>query len=111
VVNIALNIVLIPRYSFDGAAWATLATEVIIVVLMVTEARRIPGLVPVGLAFLVRLVPAAIMAALVGWTLQQLGPWPVAAAASAAVYVAMVVSLKAAGRHGLRGLLDEDLSV
>ena len=33
-VNVVLNLVLIPRWSFEGAAYATLVTEVLVAILM-----------------------------------------------------------------------------
>lgn len=40
VINIALNLVLIPMYSFVGAAWATLITEMIIAIIYIEVTRR-----------------------------------------------------------------------
>jgi O-antigen/teichoic acid export membrane protein len=40
VVNLGLNLVLIPRYSIEGAAWATVATESLVLVCAVYCVRR-----------------------------------------------------------------------
>ncbi len=49
VVNVSLNLVVIPRYGLVGAAWATVASEVVRLGLASLAARRlIPGKTPVA---------------------------------------------------------------
>lgn len=43
-VNVALNVVLIPRYGMDGAAWASTGAAVLLSVLLAVKAARIHGL-------------------------------------------------------------------
>ena len=38
--NVALNVVLIPRYGIDGAAWATVAAEALTVTLLLVQLER-----------------------------------------------------------------------
>ncbi len=52
VLNICLNLVLIPRMQAEGAAWASLVTQVLsagIQVFVVVKIFRLPDLLPVGL--------------------------------------------------------------
>jgi O-antigen/teichoic acid export membrane protein len=65
-VNLALNFALIPHYGYKAAAWATLITEVIVVVpTLAMGLRRVgPGAVPVGpisRAFVAAGILAAVM--------------------------------------------------
>ncbi len=49
VVNVSLNLVVIPRYGLVGAAWATVASEVVRLGMAFVAARRlIPGTAPVA---------------------------------------------------------------
>ncbi len=43
VLNIILNLIFVPRYSFMGAAWATLATEMLVVAVYMELVRRSIG--------------------------------------------------------------------
>lgn len=43
ILNIILNLILIPRYSFLGAAWATLITEIVVVNVYIQVIRRYIG--------------------------------------------------------------------
>lgn len=47
--NVAMNAVVIPRYGFEGAAWTTLATEVLDAALFVGLVHRMHGRLSVGL--------------------------------------------------------------
>ena len=100
-----LNLILIPRHSFDGAAVATLATEIIVVSLLWWRIGRMPGVPPIGLAFLGRTVAAAAVAFSVGLGTDVLAPWPVAAVVAAIVYVGSAQLLRSTGPAGLLGLI------
>lgn len=86
VTNIALNLWAIPRWSFEGAAAATIATEVVVVVAMLVLIHRIPDLP--GLALYPALLALGPIAAgvLAGVLAQMIAPWPVAAFAAFAFY-------------------------
>ena len=90
--NLALNYVAIPRWSYHGAAAATLVTEsVLLVACLVLVQRSIPmrGIVPWGpLARQVLLAvsvaaPATVLIGYSGW------PWPPVVVAALVVFVAM----------------------
>lgn len=104
IVNVGLNLVLIPEYSFRGAAIATLATDVVVASWIMWEVRRIPGLSPFPRPPILRVLAAAAAAAGAGLALQGLLPWPVCAIVVVAVFGAAVVGLRAAGPGGLSAL-------
>lgn len=103
-VNVGLNAVLIPRFSYFGSAVATLATDVLVVVWMCLQVRRIDGLRPLPRPPLLRLLLAAVLAAGPGWLLARLVVWPVAALAVTGIYLGLVVLLRATGPAGVRAL-------
>jgi O-antigen/teichoic acid export membrane protein len=104
-VNVPLNLVLIPRYGIEAAAWITLLTEVLVVSLsLVTVLRTIEmrlSLRPLGLAVL-----AAAGSALALWGLRQAGAGAVVLVlAMAALYPALLVAVGALDLDELRRLL------
>ncbi|MAS55460.1 MAG: hypothetical protein CMJ44_12710 [Pimelobacter sp.] len=91
VLNAGANAVLIPRYSYEGAAAATLAVEVLVVGVMWWLVRRESRIWPIGLRGL-GVVPVAVAAGLVaGWTVLIVLPWVVAAAAAVIAYLAVAM--------------------
>jgi O-antigen/teichoic acid export membrane protein len=91
VVNIALNAALIPPYSFVGAAVATTATEVLLLILSIRELRRGVGVgfVPTRAAKLLLANTALVVALLPGFALDPFVQLTIATAAYvAAVFVA-----------------------
>ncbi|HEU0105140.1 MAG TPA: polysaccharide biosynthesis C-terminal domain-containing protein, partial [Vicinamibacteria bacterium] len=92
VVNVALNLALIPRLGFVGAAWATLVTEALYFV-ATAAALRVYGYRAdwAGIAWRPALATAAFAGVL--WVAH---PWPLAAAslAACAAYAAATVVLR-----------------
>lgn len=91
--NVVLNLVAIPRWSYDGAAVATLVTEGIMFVAGLVLAQRSLGisrLVPWGpltrqvLLALSVTAPAAVLVGFSGW------PWIPVVAVAALVYLSLV---------------------
>jgi O-antigen/teichoic acid export membrane protein len=106
VVNVALNLVLIPEYGIEAAAWVTLATEVVVVSLStIMVLRRIEmrlSLRRLGLA-----LAAATAAALAVWGLRQAGAGAIVLIlAMAALYPALLLALRALDVEQLRRLLS-----
>jgi O-antigen/teichoic acid export membrane protein len=104
--NVALNFWLIPAYSYEGAAIATLAAEGTVAVLLVAVALRlrVTGGLPLGM--LARVVLAATVAVAVGAAAEALLPWVLAGALTAgafvgAAYAARVPGLPSAARWRL----------
>lgn len=104
VLNVGLNVILIPQYSYLGAAITTLATEIVVMVWMCLEARRVDGLRPLPRPPLLRAAMVLAISAVAGVGLAAVLPWPVAAFLVAAIFVVGVVVLRAAGPGGLGAL-------
>ena len=110
VTNIGLNLWLIPSLSYRGAALATLITEVLVVAVLWVPLARVGALRPLPLARTGGAVLAGAAAAAVGAGAAPLVPWPVAAAAAAGVYVALIHVGRVPGPDGLASLArDPDL--
>lgn len=89
--NVVANTVLIPRYSYEGAAAATLGAEVVVVCLMWILVSRERLLRPIGLRPLL-LVPVAVIVALgAGWSADLVLPWVLAAMVATLAYLAVIV--------------------
>jgi O-antigen/teichoic acid export membrane protein len=82
-VNVALNLILIPRYGANGAAVDALASSVLLAALALWQARTVVGSVDFAAALAGPLIAGALMAALV---LVLSAPWPVEAALGALTY-------------------------
>jgi PST family polysaccharide transporter len=105
--NVPLNLLLIPRYGIEAAAWVTLLTEVIVVSLSLAMVlRRIElrlSLRQIGLALL-----AATVSALAVWGLRQAGAGAIVLVlAMTALYPALLVAVRALDLDQLRRLLRE----
>jgi O-antigen/teichoic acid export membrane protein len=105
VLNLALNVVLIPSYGIEAAAWVTLATEVVVVSLStLTVLRRIEmrlSLRRIALALL-----AATVAALAVWGLRQAGAGAVILIlAMTAIYPALLLALRALDLEQLKSVV------
>jgi len=105
--NVGLNVVLIPAYSYRGAAGSTLITEVVVLGILVASIRRIPGLAPVGLGFLARIVVPVAGGLAVGAGAGRFVAWPLAATLSLAAYVMLAHLVRSTGPGGLWALFDE----
>lgn len=94
VVNVGMNLVLIPALSYEGAALATVLTELVVLAVLVPATLELQGVRP--LPWRVLLVTAVSGAALLATAALASGrlAWPLAAALAVAAYLA---SLAAAG--------------
>lgn len=107
VLNVALNVALIPEYGIEAAAWVTLGTEVVVVALATAMVlRRIEmrlSLRRLGLA-----LAAATAAALAVWGLRQAGAGAIVLIlAMTALYPALLLALRALDLEQLRRLLRD----
>lgn len=110
VVNIVLNLMFIPRWSFEGAALTTLITEGLVAVLLWHQLLRIPGIRPLGLMSAPRILAASLVAGFAGWGMWKVIPWPIAAVVTAIVFVGAVTIMGVGGERGIRGLIGESLT-
>lgn len=105
--NVPLNLLLIPRYGIEAAAWITLLTEVAVVSLSLAMVLR-----RIELRLSLRRVALAVVAAggagLAVWGLRHVGAGAVVlVAAMTALYPALLVALGALDLGELRRLLRE----
>ncbi len=107
VVNVGINLVLIPRWSYNGASVATLATEAVVLLILAGVLWRRGGGRSSWLprrAMAKACVAGGAMAA-VAFSLRVLIPWEVAAAAAAGVYLVVLHVTRVDGPGGLRALV------
>ncbi len=112
VLNLGVNLWVIPRWSYAGAAWATLATESAVMIALWVAVRRGPGRGVVEGITVGKVLVCSGVAVGTCFGVWQVAPWPVAAAAGAIVYVAAVAALRVSPEGGIRSLtvLDEPAS-
>ena len=84
--NIAVNLVLIGRYGYEGAAVATVVCELVSLVVLYSVAKRAAPL-HIDWALIVRVVAATAAAAIVGVALWGASPWAVVAATEGTLVV------------------------
>ncbi|MBK5298320.1 MAG: flippase [Vicinamibacteria bacterium] len=101
--TVALNVVVIPRWGFVGAAAVTLAGEMLVAVAGVLSLRQM-HLLPSPRTLGVPVVAALCMSAVLGFATRD---WPVVAqvAAGAVLYVSALTALGYAPRFVLRDVL------
>jgi len=111
VVNVLANLVVIPRWSYNGAAWVTVLTEVSVLCVLLPACLR--GRLRSAIPFrqLARTSICGLAALGAGAALDAAGPWPLAMAASTILYFALLHILRATGPAGLRSLLDDPAAV
>ena len=96
VANVVLNLVLIPPFSYIGASWATVGTEIVLGIVGWTLTARHVGRLPVvGLSW--RVVLAGLVMGVAIYPLSTVSGWQVAIpiAAGAVVYAVAVLLLRA----------------
>jgi O-antigen/teichoic acid export membrane protein len=104
VVNVALNLILIPAYSFDGSAIATVVTELVVAVLLIMIVRHTPGILSVPWPAIARAALAGVVMAGVYLGAVVVLPWVVAAGLAGVVFIAALHVLRVDGPGGLRTL-------
>jgi O-antigen/teichoic acid export membrane protein len=107
VVNVVLNVILIPEHSYLGSGWATVVTEAAVLVVLMWGVARIPGLLPFPWVALGKCAFAGVVAGLVGWALLDRVNWVIGGAATGLVYLAICHFLAVNGPGGLRALGGE----
>lgn len=108
VLNAGLNFALIPIYGFLAAAWITLITEALVIVL---AARAITGALSMRprLGRLLRTLAAAVLMGGVTWVAKELGaPFGVLIGVSAVTYVTAIASLRVLSLAEIRAVLRKE---
>jgi O-antigen/teichoic acid export membrane protein len=103
--NVALNLVLIPRYSFNGSGWATVITETAVMTVLLAGVSRIPGLRPLPWAAMAKCFLAGAVMFGAGEAMLGSVPWPLAGALAGLLYLAVLHVSRVDGPGGLRALL------
>jgi O-antigen/teichoic acid export membrane protein len=105
VLNVGLNAVLIPRYSFNGAGWATVVTESAVMCVLGFGVLRIPGIRPLPWLPLAKCAVAGGAMFAAGEAMLGTIPWPAAGLLAGVVYLAILHVTQVDGPGGLRVLL------
>jgi O-antigen/teichoic acid export membrane protein len=108
ILNVVLNLWLIPARSFQGAAIATLVTEVAVATTLIVMAMRIDAVSPLPVWGVLRGIGAFAAAMLIGAAFDTVVPWPVAAVVTAAAFLVIAHLVRIGGPGGLMALLRED---
>ncbi len=103
-VNLVANLILIPRASLEGAAAATLLTEMLVALLLWTRVARLP-IRFAERSFVIGVVAAGVTAFAVGLGAVAVLPWIVAAGLCGATYLAVVGWRCAPDEGGWRALV------
>ena len=104
VLNVVLNLFLILRYSYNGAGWATVITELVVSAVLAFGALRIEGVRPLPVGATVKVVGAAAVMAAIAAVGRHVVPWWVALALGGLVYFALLHLMDIDGPGGLRAL-------
>lgn len=107
VVNIGLNLALIPSYSYLGSGWATIVTEILVLAALGAGLLRVPGVAPLPWRAIITTMAAGAVAAGVGWLFLGRAPWPVGLGAVAVAYLGLIHLFAPNGPGGLRAFAGE----
>lgn len=105
VLNVGLNLALIPALSFRGAAAATVVTEIVVLAILFVALARLPGVVVIPWALMVRTLVAAAGLLVTYLLVATWLPWWLASGTAAASFLALLHALGVDGEGGLRALL------
>jgi len=108
VINVVLNVVFIPRYGFQAAAWITLLTEATVMSLSMREVLRALAMRPRLERFARVLAAALVMGAVVGVARAAGAPLGALAAIAAVLYPLDLVLLRALSRGELVSVLRRE---
>lgn len=114
VLNAALNFALIPSFSFNGSAAATVITEIVVMALLFAALSRTRGVVTIPWSVMGRTLAAGAVMVTLYLLVHLVAPWPVAAASAAVAFLGALHLLGADGPGGIPALLrnarfDHDL--
>ena len=105
VLNVVTNLLLIPPFGMEGAAWSTVGAEVVVFVYVVVRLERLTGRAPLELARIGRaLVATAVMSAVIVVLPGELGP-TAQVAVGFAVFCACALPLRVVHVAELRRLV------
>jgi O-antigen/teichoic acid export membrane protein len=105
VLNVALNAVAIPRYSYEGAAVVTVLTELAVASALLLLVTRVPAVGRLPWRSFFVMCCSLIPAALVGRAAATVIIWPVAAVLTGATFLILLHVLRVDGRGGILNLV------
>jgi O-antigen/teichoic acid export membrane protein len=105
IVNVGLNLALIPRYSYNGAAAATVVTELLVLAVLSVSLGRLHQVSPLPWSSLLRILLAGGLLGAVLVALRGLLPWYLLAALGSVVYLAALHLLRFDGPGGLAAIV------
>ncbi len=105
ILNVGINLVVIPRFSYMGAAWATVVTDTVMGVAMWWEVRRARVFPLRSLVSLWRIIAITAFTTAAGLALITVVWWPVVGALMALSFIALLLWSKALGSRSLRNNL------
>lgn len=103
-VNLVANLVLIPRFGYAGAAWATLITEALNAAIQVWLVKRILGLWPVRWPGILVGLSSILYASLAFASFRPIVVWTVA---SGGIALALVLLIRVALTMNVRSLVGD----
>jgi O-antigen/teichoic acid export membrane protein len=109
VINVLLNLVLIPRYSYTGSGVATVLTEIIVLAVLVFGVARIPDIGRLPVRPLMWIAVAGAVMAGVMLALNTTAPWVVTGIVGGLVFLAVLHFSKFDGPRGIRAVLDTEI--
>ncbi len=107
VINIGLNLILIPRYSFNGSGWATIVTESVVCVALGIGALRVNGVRPLPIMATAKTLFAALVMIGIWLATERFMPWWVAVSIAGLGFFLALHFLQIDGPGGLRALARE----
>ena len=108
VVNLLLNVILIPPYGFQAAAWVTLLTEITVMSLSMRRVLMQLDMRPVWTRFGRVALAAALMAVVVAGARGAGAPLGVLAALAGIAYIGLLFALRALTPSEVSGFLRRD---
>jgi O-antigen/teichoic acid export membrane protein len=109
VVNFAANLYFIPRYSFHGAAWVTLGTELLVVTILWVPLLRRLERSPMSIVAVPKIAVVGAGAAGVGLLAPDVIGWPAASVLVAIVFVFGLYLTRFPDKGGLVALFREEV--
>jgi O-antigen/teichoic acid export membrane protein len=101
--NVGLNLLLIPRWSYNGAAAATVITEVAVLIWLVPGTISVPHVRPLPYVPIFKVMASAVVIGGVGWVMRDRVSWPIGAGLVLVLF-AVALHLVRVDGGGLQGL-------
>jgi O-antigen/teichoic acid export membrane protein len=110
VLNVTLNVVLIPAHSFRGAAVAMIITEASVLLVLARGALSVEGVRPIPVVLVLKTLVAAGVLVVTSFAAWQVLPWIAAALVGGIAYLGSVHLTRVTGSRGLAALIRPDVA-